>query len=156
MFLGLSQRKFRVLIHPARLGTKGADLWVISNTNLPFLVNRSFLVQKQNYKLASQKLTQRRWSELKEELKRVEATNRRWSELKELKELKGFEASWNRSWSELKQYKPTFPSCYRHPNQAFVTAHKIKNKNSHHHPRKQPKVKICSVSVDSMRTTQVT
>jgi len=44
---------------PARLGTKGADLWGLSNTNLPFLVNQSFLVQKQNYKLASRKLTKR-------------------------------------------------------------------------------------------------
>jgi len=59
MFLGLSQRKFRVLVHPARLGTKGADLWGISNTNLPFLINQSFLVQKQNYKLAFRKLTKR-------------------------------------------------------------------------------------------------
>jgi len=42
---------------PARLGTKGADLWGISNTNLPFIVNQSFLVQKPNYKLASRKLT---------------------------------------------------------------------------------------------------
>ena len=33
MFLGLSWRKFRVLAHPARLGTKGADLRGRSNTN---------------------------------------------------------------------------------------------------------------------------
>jgi len=57
--LGLSWNFFRVLVHPARLGTTGADLWGISNTNLPFLVNQSFLVQKQNYKLASRKLTKR-------------------------------------------------------------------------------------------------
>jgi len=46
LFLGLSQSRFRVLVHPTRLGTKGADLRGISNTNLPFLVNLSFLVQK--------------------------------------------------------------------------------------------------------------
>jgi len=44
---------------PARLGTKGGDLWGIPETNLPFLVNQSFLVQKQNYKLVSRKLTKR-------------------------------------------------------------------------------------------------
>ena len=44
---------------PTRLGTKGADLRGISNINLPFLVNQSFLVQKQNYKLAFRKLTKR-------------------------------------------------------------------------------------------------
>jgi len=59
MFLGLSYRKFRVLVHPARIGTKGANLRGISNTNLPFLVNQSFMVQKQNYKLVSRKLTKR-------------------------------------------------------------------------------------------------
>ena len=46
-------------VYPAQLGTRGADLRGISNTNLPFLVNLSFLVQKQNYKLASRKLTKR-------------------------------------------------------------------------------------------------
>ena len=44
---------------PARLGTKGADLRGIANTNLPFLVNQPFLVHKQNYKLALLKLTKR-------------------------------------------------------------------------------------------------
>jgi len=47
------------LVHPARLGTKGTDLRGISHTNLPYLVNQSFLVQKQSYKLASRKLTKR-------------------------------------------------------------------------------------------------
>jgi len=59
MFQGLLQRKFRVLVHPARLGTKEADLRGISKTNLPFLVNRSSLEQKQNYKFAFRKLTKR-------------------------------------------------------------------------------------------------
>ena len=41
------------------LGTKGADLRGITNANLPFLVNMSFLVQKQTYELAFRKLPKR-------------------------------------------------------------------------------------------------
>jgi len=37
---------------PPRLGTKGADLLEIPNTDLPLWVNQSFLVPEQNYKLA--------------------------------------------------------------------------------------------------------
>jgi len=43
-----------LLMRPPHLGTKGADLQEMSDTNLPLLVNQSFLVQEQNYKLASQ------------------------------------------------------------------------------------------------------
>jgi len=47
------------LLHPDNT-LEGADLRGISNTNLPFLVNLSFLVHKQqNYKLAFRKLTKR-------------------------------------------------------------------------------------------------
>jgi len=44
---------------PPQLGSKGADSQEISDTNLPLLVNQSFLVQDQNYKLALPKLTTR-------------------------------------------------------------------------------------------------
>jgi len=59
MFLMTVLEKVSCFDAPARLGTKGADLRGISNTNLPFLVDHSFLVQKQNYKLSFQKLTKR-------------------------------------------------------------------------------------------------
>ena len=59
MFLRTILEKVSSFDAPARLGTKGADLSGISNSNLPFSVNQSFLVQKQNYKLASWKLTKR-------------------------------------------------------------------------------------------------
>jgi len=59
MFLRTILEKVLCFDASTRLGTKGADLWGTSNTNLPFLVNQSFLVQKQNYKLASRKLTKR-------------------------------------------------------------------------------------------------
>jgi len=42
-----------------RLGTKGADLQEIPDTNLPLLVNQSFPVQEQSCKLALPKLTKR-------------------------------------------------------------------------------------------------
>jgi len=42
----------RGLVQPPRLGTEGADLQEIPGTNMPLLVNHSFLVQEQNYKLA--------------------------------------------------------------------------------------------------------
>jgi len=58
MFLRTVLDKVSCFDAPTQLGTKGADLRGISNTNLPFLV-QSFLVQKQNYKLAFQKLTKR-------------------------------------------------------------------------------------------------
>ena len=50
---------FQMFCPTAGRMTWGADLRGISNTNLPFLLNQSFLVQKQNYKLASRKLTKR-------------------------------------------------------------------------------------------------
>ena len=59
IFLRTVLEKVSCFDSPTRLGTKGADLRGISNTNLPFLVNLSFLVQKQNYKLAFRKLTKR-------------------------------------------------------------------------------------------------
>jgi len=46
-------------LQPPRLGTKRADLQEIPDTNLPLLVNQSFLVQEQNDKLALPKLTNR-------------------------------------------------------------------------------------------------
>jgi len=49
----------RSLMWPPRLGAKGAELQKISDTNLPLLVNQSFLVQEQNYKLALPKLTKK-------------------------------------------------------------------------------------------------
>ena len=57
MFLRTVLEKVSCFDAPTRLVTKGADLREISNTNLSFLVNVSFLVQKQNYKLAFRKLT---------------------------------------------------------------------------------------------------
>jgi len=47
------------LMRPPWLGTKWADLLEISNTNLLFFVNQSFLVQEQNHKLVLPKLTKR-------------------------------------------------------------------------------------------------
>ena len=46
--------------NPHGFGTNGADLRGISNTNSGFLVNQSFLVQKQKNQLCMQKLTKRR------------------------------------------------------------------------------------------------
>jgi len=43
---------------PRMAGYKKGRFKGISNTNLPFLVNLSFLLQKQIYKLASRKLTE--------------------------------------------------------------------------------------------------
>jgi len=48
-----------LLMRPPRLGTKNADLLEILISNLPFLVDHSFLVQEQNYKLAFPQLTKR-------------------------------------------------------------------------------------------------
>jgi len=48
-----------LLMRPPRLGTKNADLLEIPISNLPFLVDHSFLVQEQNYKLAFPQLTKR-------------------------------------------------------------------------------------------------
>jgi len=59
MFLRTILEKVSCFDAPARLGKKGADLWGISDINLLFTVNKSFLVQKQNNKLVSQKLTKR-------------------------------------------------------------------------------------------------
>ena len=72
-FLGLFLREKSSFLHvprtvlekvscfdtPCTAWYKRGRLWGISNTNLPVLVNQYFLVQKQNYKLASQKLTKR-------------------------------------------------------------------------------------------------
>jgi len=46
-------------MRPPRLCAKGADSQEIPDTNLLLLVNQSFLVQEQNYKLALPKLTKR-------------------------------------------------------------------------------------------------
>jgi len=63
-----SQRKFipRTVLEKVSCFDTSCTAWYkrgrlegISDTNLPFLVNQSFLVQKQNYKLASRKLTKR-------------------------------------------------------------------------------------------------
>jgi len=47
------------LMGTPRLGTKGSDLPETPDTNSPFLVNQSFLVQEQNNKIALPKLTER-------------------------------------------------------------------------------------------------
>ena len=46
-------------MQPPWLGTKGADSQEIQITHLPLLVNKSLLVQEQNYKRALPKLTKR-------------------------------------------------------------------------------------------------
>jgi len=58
-WLNLALISWYLLMRPLRLGTKGANLQEIPHTNLPLLVNQSFLVQEQNYKLALLKLTKR-------------------------------------------------------------------------------------------------